>query len=76
MIELTQRGRVAILTVRHGKANALDSELCNGIIERFWAAENVRRCHRADGAGGFSSLASISSARSPAGPVICASSCP
>ena len=39
MIELTQRGRIAILTMRHGKANALDSELCNGIIERFGLAK-------------------------------------
>jgi enoyl-CoA hydratase/carnithine racemase len=35
MIELTQRGRIAILTMRHGKANAMDTELCNAIIERF-----------------------------------------
>jgi enoyl-CoA hydratase len=35
MIELTQRGRIAVLTMRHGKANALDTELCNDIIERF-----------------------------------------
>ena len=35
MIELTRRGRIAVLTMNHGKANALDSELCHEIIRRF-----------------------------------------
>jgi enoyl-CoA hydratase/carnithine racemase len=35
MIELSQRGRIAILTMRHGKANTLDTELCNESIARF-----------------------------------------
>src|SRR5262245_44405415 len=35
MIELTQRGRVALMTMRHGKANALDIALCRDIVRRF-----------------------------------------
>jgi enoyl-CoA hydratase len=35
MIELAYRGRVAVMTLAHGKANALDSELCSDIIRRF-----------------------------------------
>jgi enoyl-CoA hydratase len=35
MIEFTQRGRVAVMTIAHGKANALDIELCHAIIRRF-----------------------------------------
>jgi enoyl-CoA hydratase len=35
MIELTHCGRVAVMTIAHGKANALDIELCNAIIRRF-----------------------------------------
>jgi enoyl-CoA hydratase len=35
MIELTQRGEVAILQIVHGKANALDVELCEAIAARF-----------------------------------------
>jgi len=35
MIELTQRGRVAVMTMRHGKVNALDIELCQEIIRCF-----------------------------------------
>lgn len=35
MIEVAQRGRVAIMTLRRGKANALDSELCQAIVGRF-----------------------------------------
>jgi enoyl-CoA hydratase/carnithine racemase len=35
VIDLTQRGRVAVLTMRHGKANALDIELCNEIVRCF-----------------------------------------
>ena len=35
MIEIAHRGRVAVMTLKHGKANALDSELCNDIVARF-----------------------------------------
>jgi enoyl-CoA hydratase len=35
MIEIAHRGRVAVMTLMHGKANALDSELCNDIVARF-----------------------------------------
>src|SRR5215211_2720359 len=35
MIDIAQRGRVAVMTLAHGKANALDSELCIDIIARF-----------------------------------------
>jgi len=35
MIEASQRGRIAILTMRHGKANALDTALCNEAIAHF-----------------------------------------
>jgi enoyl-CoA hydratase len=35
MIELTQRGGVAVVTMMHGKANALDIEFCNAIAEQF-----------------------------------------
>jgi enoyl-CoA hydratase len=35
MIEVTERGAVAILQIAHGKANALDIELCEAIAARF-----------------------------------------
>jgi len=35
MIELTQQGDVAILTLAHGKANTLDVEFCEGIAAKF-----------------------------------------
>lgn len=38
VIDVTQRGKVAVLHIAHGKANALDTELCRGIaaqMERF-----------------------------------------
>jgi len=35
MIELTQRGGVAVMTMRHGKANALDIALCRDIVRHF-----------------------------------------
>ena len=35
MIEMTQRGPVAILRIVHGKANALDTELCEAIAGQF-----------------------------------------
>jgi enoyl-CoA hydratase len=35
MIDLAHRGHVAVLTVRHGKANAMDGAFCEGIIKRL-----------------------------------------
>lgn len=35
MFILTQTGRVAVLTMQHGKANALDTEFCNGLAAKF-----------------------------------------
>jgi enoyl-CoA hydratase len=35
MIEMTQRGAVTILRIVHGKANALDIELCEAIAAQF-----------------------------------------
>jgi enoyl-CoA hydratase len=35
MIEVVRRGRVAVATMTHGKANAMDIELCQEIIGRF-----------------------------------------
>jgi enoyl-CoA hydratase len=35
MIELTQRGDIAIVKLVHGKANALDVDFCNAIAEQF-----------------------------------------
>jgi hypothetical protein len=35
MIDVTQRRDVTILCMAHGKANALDVELCRGITERL-----------------------------------------
>src|SRR5262245_6756659 len=35
MIELKQLGRIALMTVTHGKANALDIALCREIVRRF-----------------------------------------
>ena len=75
MIELTQRGRVAILTLRHGKANALDSELCNGIIERFGQLRTSADAIVLTGQERILFRRRRSHARSPAGPPICASSC-
>ena len=40
MIELDQHGDVALLRMAHGKANALDLELCNGLTSRL---EEYRR---------------------------------
>jgi enoyl-CoA hydratase len=39
MIEVTQRGVVAVLQMTHGKANALDVELCEAIVARFAALQ-------------------------------------
>jgi enoyl-CoA hydratase len=35
MIELTQRDNIAVLTLAHGKANALDIELCGALVTHF-----------------------------------------
>ena len=35
MIELSHRGPIAVMTMAHGKANALDIELCEEIAARF-----------------------------------------
>jgi enoyl-CoA hydratase len=35
VIDVTMRGRIAVMTLQHGKANALDTELCNELIRRF-----------------------------------------
>ena len=37
MIELTQRGAVAVMTMTYGKANALDIDFCDAIVARFEA---------------------------------------
>lgn len=39
MLELERRGGVAVLRIVHGKANALDTELCVGIADRLDALE-------------------------------------
>ena len=31
MIDLVQRGRLAVLEIRHGKANAIDLEFCEAL---------------------------------------------
>jgi enoyl-CoA hydratase len=41
MIELSSRGDIAVLTMTHGKANALDMELCEAIAARFDALRNA-----------------------------------
>ena len=41
MIEVTQRGEIALLTISYGKANALDIELCEAIATRFDALRNA-----------------------------------
>jgi len=41
MIEMTSRGDIALLTMAHGKANALDIELCEAIAARFDALRNA-----------------------------------
>src|SRR5262249_57252251 len=35
MFEVTQRGRIAVMTLAHGKANALDIELCRAVAARL-----------------------------------------
>ncbi|MBZ5608608.1 MAG: enoyl-CoA hydratase/isomerase family protein [Acidobacteriia bacterium] len=40
MIEVTQRGEVAVLQLKHGKANALDVEFCDAIAAQLQALKN------------------------------------
>ena len=35
MIDLKNDGDVAVVTIKHGKANALDIELCEGLAKCF-----------------------------------------
>jgi enoyl-CoA hydratase/carnithine racemase len=35
MIDLAYKGHVAILKMHHGKANAMDAALCDGIMKRL-----------------------------------------
>jgi enoyl-CoA hydratase len=35
MIEVEQSGSVSVLTMAHGKANALDIELCDAMVAQF-----------------------------------------
>jgi enoyl-CoA hydratase len=35
MFDVTHRGQVAVLTMRHGKANVLDSEFCHALCRQF-----------------------------------------
>jgi enoyl-CoA hydratase len=35
VIEIAHRGPIAVMTLAHGKANTLDSELCEAIVARF-----------------------------------------
>jgi enoyl-CoA hydratase len=41
MIELTRRGGIAIVTMVHGKANALDIEFCDAIAQQFIALRSA-----------------------------------
>ncbi len=41
MIELRTDGDIAILTMQHGKANALDSEFCEALAQRFVDLRNA-----------------------------------
>jgi enoyl-CoA hydratase len=40
VIDVTLRGRIALMTLQHGKANALDTEFCNQLIHRFGELRN------------------------------------
>jgi enoyl-CoA hydratase len=44
MIDVTQRGRITVLTLAHGKANALDTELCDELSARFDALSADKNC--------------------------------
>src|ERR1700682_5538137 len=35
MIDISQQGEVAVVTMRHGKVNAMDVEFCEGLAARF-----------------------------------------
>ena len=52
MIELSRRGGIAVMRMNHGKANALDIELCDGLAAQFEACRRYRNTSdRADRAG-------------------------
>ena len=42
MIHREDRDRIAVLRIEHGKANTLDMELCNAIVEAFEEANDAR----------------------------------
>jgi hypothetical protein len=56
MIEVTRRGAVSVLRMAHGKANALDVELCDGLTAQ------LLECAQSD-AGALSSPARARSSR-------------
>ena len=35
MIDISEKGEIAILTLRHGKANAMDIEFCEALAASF-----------------------------------------
>ena len=41
MLDVTHRGRIAVVTLAHGKANALDIESCRAVAARFAALEDA-----------------------------------
>ena len=62
MIELTRRGGIAIVTMVHGKANALDIEFCDALAAQFEALRGSdAKALVLTGQGKMFSLASISS---------------
>jgi len=73
MIDIAHRRRVAVMTLAHGKANALDSELCTDIIARFDELKSsTAQAVVLTGTVGSSRPASISSVRWRAAPPTCA----
>src|SRR5262249_36486469 len=44
VIDLERRGATAILTLAHGKANALDVELCDAVSARVWECRDASWC--------------------------------
>ena len=52
MIDIKTDAGIAVLTLTHGKANALDIEFCEALAARFMELRDVRRQGRgADRAG-------------------------
>ena len=41
MIELSRHGGIAVMRMNHGKANALDIELCDGLAAQFEACRDT-----------------------------------